>query len=135
MHKIGKPLGSPAFLRLLSLTFCVSKLFVRIILSYLLFFLKSDLIPSPRRVDLRTLDQILYFSQFFTDEFNKLKASSRSDDLCYHQLLLSFWLCLASHHLPPTYFGWPTTLLCLMDSKFSNRHTSVVFQNFKSRFF
>ena len=37
IHKIGKPLDSPASLRPISLTFCVSKLFERIILPRLLF--------------------------------------------------------------------------------------------------
>ena len=38
IHKMGKPLNSPAFFRPISLTSCVSKLFERIILSHLLFF-------------------------------------------------------------------------------------------------
>ena len=42
-HKMGKPLDSPASFRPISLTSCVSKLFERIILSHLLFFL--ELIP------------------------------------------------------------------------------------------
>ena len=48
IHKMGKPLDSPASLRLISLTPCVSKLFERIILSRLLFFLESNSILSPR---------------------------------------------------------------------------------------
>ena len=38
IHKMGKPLNSPASFRPISLTSCVSKLFERIILSRLLFF-------------------------------------------------------------------------------------------------
>ena len=38
IHEMGKPLDSPASLRPISLTHCVSKLFERIILSRLLFF-------------------------------------------------------------------------------------------------
>ena len=37
IHKMGKPLDSPASFRPISLTYCVSKLFERIILSRLLF--------------------------------------------------------------------------------------------------
>ena len=64
IHKIGKPLDSPAFFRPISLTSCVSKLYERIILSRLLFFLESNSILSPRQAGFRpgrsTLNQILY---------------------------------------------------------------------------
>ena len=65
IHKMGKPLDSPASFRPISLTFCVSKLFERIILSRLLFFLESNSILSPRQAGFHsgrsTLDQTLYF--------------------------------------------------------------------------
>ena len=47
IHKMGKPLDSPASFRSISLTSCVSKLFECIILSRLLFFLESNSILSP----------------------------------------------------------------------------------------
>ena len=66
IHKMGKPLDSPASFRPISLTSCISKLFERIILSCLLFFLESNSILSPHQADfhpgLSTLDQILYLS-------------------------------------------------------------------------
>ena len=66
IHKMGKPLDSPASFRPISLTSCVSKFFERIILSRLLFFLESNSILSPRQAGFRpgrsTLDQILYLS-------------------------------------------------------------------------
>ena len=66
IHKMGKPLDSPASFRPISLTSCVSKLFERIMLSRLLFFLKSNSILSPRQAGFppgrSTLDQILYLS-------------------------------------------------------------------------
>ena len=49
IYKMGKPLDSPAFLRPIFFTSCVSKLFERIILSRLLFFLESNSILSPPR--------------------------------------------------------------------------------------
>ena len=49
IHKIGKPLDSPASFRPISLTSCASKLFERIILCCLLFFLESNSILSPRQ--------------------------------------------------------------------------------------
>ena len=82
IHKMGKPLDSPASFRPISLTSCVSKLFERIILSRLLFFLESNSIFSPRQAGFRpgrsTLDQILYFSQSISDGFNKPRPGSRT---------------------------------------------------------
>ena len=46
IHKMGKPLDSPASFRPISLKCCVSKLFESIILSRLLFFLESNSILS-----------------------------------------------------------------------------------------
>ena len=75
IHKMAKPLGSPA-------SSCVSKLFERIILSHLLFFLESNSILSPRQAGFRpgrpTLDQILYLSQSISDGFNKPRPGSRT---------------------------------------------------------
>ena len=53
IHKMGKPLDSSASFRPISLTSCVSKLFERIILSRLLFFLESNSILSPRQAGFR----------------------------------------------------------------------------------
>ena len=82
IHTMGKPLDSPASFRPISLTSCVSKLFERIILSRLLFFLESNSILSPRQAGFRpgrsTLDQILYLSQSISDGFNKSKSGSRT---------------------------------------------------------
>ena len=50
---MGKLLDSPASFRPNSLTFCVSKLFKRIILSHLLFFLESNSILSRRQDGIR----------------------------------------------------------------------------------
>ena len=82
IHKIGKPLDSPASFQPISLTSCVSKPFERIILSRLLFFLESNSILSPRHAGFRpgrsTLDQILYLSQSISDGFNKPRPGSRT---------------------------------------------------------
>ena len=82
IHKMGKPLDSPAFFRPISLTFSVSKLFERIILSRLLFFLESNSILSPRQAGFRprrsTLDQLLYLSQSISNGFNKPRPGSRT---------------------------------------------------------
>ena len=82
IHKMGKPLDCSAFFRPISLTSCVSKLFERIILSCLLFILKSNSILSPSQAGFRpgrsTLNQILYLSQSISDGFNKPRRGSRT---------------------------------------------------------
>ena len=82
IHKMGKPLDFPASFRPISLTSCVSKLFERIILSRLLFFLEYNSIFFPRQTGFRpgqsTLDQILYFTQSISDGFNKPRPSYRT---------------------------------------------------------
>ena len=80
---MGKPLDSPASFRPISLTSCVSKLFERIILFRLLFFLESNSILSPLQAGFRpgrsTLDQILYLSQSISDGLtNPGRALERS---------------------------------------------------------
>ena len=81
IHKMGKPLDSPASFRPISLTSCVPKLFERIILSRLLFFLESNSILSSRQAGFRpsrsTLDQILYLSQSILDGLNKPRPGFR----------------------------------------------------------
>ena len=54
IHKMGKPLDSPASFQPISLTSCVSKLFERIVLSRLLFFLECNFILSPRLAGFRS---------------------------------------------------------------------------------
>ena len=77
IQKIGRLLDSRVSFRHVSFTFCVSKLFERIIQSRLLFFLKSSSILSPRHAGFRpgpsTVDLILFFSQSISDRFNKPK--------------------------------------------------------------
>ena len=92
IHKMGKPLDSPVSFRPISLTFCVSKLFERIILSRLLFFLESNSILSPRQAGFRpgrsTLDQILYLSQSISDRYQD-RALGRSSLLLISRKLLT----------------------------------------------
>ena len=79
IHKMGKPLDSPASFRFISLTSCVSKLFEHIILSRLLFFLESNSILSPRQAGsaLDGLHSIKFcnLSQSISDWFNKPRRS------------------------------------------------------------
>ena len=121
IHKMGKPLDSPASFRPISLTSCVSKLFERIILSRLLFFLESNSILSPRQAGFRpgrsTLDQILYLSQSISDGFNKPRPGSRTI-LSTIDFSKAFDSCLASRPFLLTDFGWPPSLLCSLDSIF-----------------
>ena len=139
MHKMGKPLDSPASFRPISLTSCVSKLFERIILSRLLFFLESNSILSPRRARFRpgrsALDQTLCLSQSISDGFDKPRPGSRvilsavdfseAFDSVWHPALFHK---LISAGLPPCFARWTQSFLF-------DRRASVVFQNHKSRSF
>ena len=136
---MGKPLDSPASFRPISLTSCVSKLFERIILSRLLFFLESNSILSPRQAGFRpgrsTLDQILYLSQSISDGFNKPRPGSRTilSTIDFSKAFDSVWHPALFHKLisaglRPCFARWTQSFL-------SDRRASVVYQNHKSRSF
>ena len=120
IHKVGKPLDSPASFRPISLTSFVSKLFERIILFCLLFFLESNSILSPRQASFHpgwsTLDQILYLSQSISDGFNKPRPGSRtilstidfSKAFDWHPALFHK---LISAGLPPCFARWIQSFL------------------------
>ena len=139
IHKMGKPLDSPASFRPISLISCVSKLFERIILSRPLFFLGSNSILSPRQAGFRpgrsTLDQILYLSQSISDGFNKPRPGSRTilSTIDFSKAFDSVWHPALFHKLisaglPPCFAHWTQSFL-------SDRRASVVFQNHKNRSF
>ena len=122
IHQMGKPFDSPASFQPISLISCVSKLFERIILSRLLFFLESNSILSPCQARFRpgqsTLDQILYLSQSISDEFNKPRPGSRTilSTIDFSKAFDSIWYPALFHKLLS---GWPPSLLCSLDSIFS----------------
>ena len=140
IHKMLKPLDSPVSFRPISLTSCISKLFERIILSRLLFFLESNSILSPRQSGSRprrfTLDQILYLSQSISDGFNKPRPSSRTilSTIDFFNALDSVWHPALFHSpfpsagLPPCFARWTQSFL-------SDRRACVVYQNHKNRSF
>ena len=116
IHKMGKPLNSPASFRPISLTFWISKLFEHIILSHLLFFLESNSILSPRQASFHpgrsTLDQILFLSQFVSDGFNKPRPGSQTilSTIDFLKGLDSVWHPALFHKLisagiPPCFAG------------------------------
>ena len=139
IHKMGKPLDSPASFRPISLTSCVSKLFERNILSRFLLFLESNSILSPRQAGFRpgrsTLDHILYLSQSISDGFNKPRPGSRTilSTIDFSKAFDSVWHPALFHKLisaglPPCFARWTQSFL-------SDRRACVVFQNHKSRSF
>ena len=139
IHKMAKPFDSPASFRPISLTSCVSKLFERIILSRLLFFLESNSVLSPRQAGFRpgqsTLDQILYLSQSISDGFNKPRPGSRTilSTIDFSKAFDSVWHPALFHKLisaglPPCFARWTQSFLF-------DRRASVVYQNHKSRSF
>ena len=121
IHKMETPLDSPASFRPISLTSCVSKLFERIILSRLLFFVESTSILSPRQFGFRpgrsTLDQILYLSQSISDRFNKPRPGSWTilATIDFSKAFDSVWHPALFHKL--TSAGLPLPL-CWLDSIF-----------------
>ena len=139
IHKMGKPLDSPASFRPISLTSCVSKLFERIILSRLLFFLESDSILSPRQAGFRpgrsTLDQILFLSQSISDGSNKPRPGSRTilSTIDFFKAFDSVWHPALFHKL--ILAGFPRCFARWIQSFLSDRRACVVFQNHKSRSF
>ena len=139
IHKMGKPLDSPASFRSISLTSCVSKLFERIILFRLLFFLESNSILSPHQAGFRpvrsTLHQILFLSQSISDGFNKLRPGSWTilSTIDFSKTFDSVWHPALFHKLIlagflPCFARWTQSFL-------SNKSASVVYQNHKSRSF
>ena len=139
IHKMGKPLDFPAFFRPISLTSCVSKLFERIILSHLLFFLESNSILSPRQAGFRpgrsTLDQILFLSQSISDEFNKPRPGSRTilSTIDFSKAFDSVWHPALFHKLISA--GLRLCFARWTQSFLSDRRACVVFQNHKCRSF
>ena len=136
IHKMGKPLHSPASLRSISLTSCISKLFQRIILSRLLFFLESNSIFSPRQasfcLERSTLDQILFLFQSISDGFNKPRPGSRSIFFIidFSKAFDSVWHPTLFHKLISA--GLPPCFACWTQSFLSDRRACVVYQNHKS---
>ena len=139
IHKMGKPLDSPASFRPISLTSCISKRFERIILSRLLFFLESNSILSPRQAGFHhgwsTLDQILYSFQSISDGFNKPRPGFRKilSTIDFFKAFDPVWHPALFHKLisagfPPCFARWAQSFL-------SDRRACVVFQNHKSHYF
>ena len=139
IHKIGKLLDCPASFRPISLTSCISKLFERIILSRLLFFLESNSILSPHHTGFRpgrsTLDQILYLSQSISNGFKKPRLGSRTilSTIDFSKAFDSVWHPTLFHKLISA--GFPPCFARLTPSFLSDRCASVVYQNHRSRCF
>ena len=139
IHKMEKPLDTPASFWPISLTSCVSKLFQHIILSRLLFLLVSNSILSPYQAGFRPgrsiLDQIRYLSQSILDGFNKSRPGSRTilSTIDFSKAFDSVWHPALFHKLisaglPPCFARWTQSFL-------SDRRACVVYQNHKSRSF
>ena len=125
--------------RPISLTSCVSKLFERIILYHLLFFLESDFILSHRQAGFRhgrsTLDQILYLSQSISNGFNKPRSGSRTilPTIDFYKAFDSVWHPALFHKLISA--GLPSCFARWTPSFLSDRRACVIYQNHKSRSF
>ena len=139
IHKMGKPLDSPASFQPISLTSCVLKLFEHILLSRLLFFLESNSILSSCQASFcpgrSTLDQILYLSQSISDGLNKPRLGSQTilSTIDFSKALDSVWHPALLHKLISA--GLPPCFACWTPSFLSDRRACVVFQNHKSHSF
>jgi len=75
IHKPGKPADSPAIYLPISLTSCISKLFERLILNRLCYYLEYKNLISPTQAGFRsgrsTIDQVLLLSQCIWDGFQR----------------------------------------------------------------
>ena len=120
IHKIGKPLNSPASFRPISLTSCVSKLFERIILSRLLFFLESNSILSPR-LAVSALDSLhlikfcIFLSPFRMGLTNPGRGLERS---CLLSIFLQHLTLSGISPFSTNLFRLAFSLLCSLDSIF-----------------
>ena len=136
---MGKPLDSPASFRPISLTSCVSKLFERINLFRVLFFLESNSILSPRQAGFRpgrsTLDQILYLSQSISDGFNKPRPGSLTilSIIDFSKAFDSVWYPVLCHKLISA--GLPSCFARWTQSFLFDRRAFVVYHKNKSRCF
>ena len=136
IHKMGKPLDSPASFRPISLN---SSVFERIRLSRPLFFLESNSILFPRQAGFRpgrsTLDQILFLSQSISDGFNKPRPGSRAilSTIDFSKAFDSVWHPALYHKLISA--GLPSCFARWVQSFLSDRHACMVYQNHKSRSF
>ena len=130
IHKMGKPLDSPASFQLISLTPCISKLFECIILSRLLFFLESNSIFSYCHAGFRpersTLDQVLYLSQSISDGFNKPRPGSWMilSTIDILKAFNSVWHPALFHKLIST--GLPSCFACWTQSFLSDSFDSTL---------
>ena len=131
IHKMEKPLDSPASFRPISLTSCISNLFKRIILFRLLVFLESNSILSLSPGQ-STLDQILLLSQSILNRFNKPRPGSRTilSTIDFSKAFDSVWHPTLFHKLiltglPPCFARWTQSFL-------SDRCACKVFRNHRS---
>ena len=126
--KPGKPSDSPSSYRPISLTLCTSKLFERMVLGRLTYFLELHDILSPVQAGFRpgrsTVDQVLLLSQSIADSFHQSKPGARTVlatvdfakafDSVWHSALLSKLLSL---DLPLCFVEWIRSYLSDRRSK------------------
>ena len=122
IHKPGKPTSSPSSFRPISFTSCIAKLFERLILSRLTFYLESNHLLSTCQAGFRpgrsSLDQILTLSQSIWDGFQRKKPPdqtilasvdfSKAFDSVWHSALFHKLLSLK---LPPCFVLWVRSFL------------------------
>ena len=110
----------PSSFHLISLTFCVSKLFEHMFLARLLNFLETNFILSPSQTDFR-------LANFLWIRFCFFPSPSQTTSTNQNLLTKSTWtLCIFPRvltlsgipHSIITFCCWPSFLLCSLDSIF-----------------
>ena len=135
--KPRKPSDSPSSYRPISLTSCTSKLFERMVLGRLTYFLELQNILSPVQAGFRpgrsTVDQVLLLSQSIADSFHQSKPGARTVlatvdfakafDSVWHSALLSKLLSL---DLPLCFVEWIRSSQIAVRKSVSVIHTVVL---------
>ena len=138
IHKMGKPLDSPAFFRPISLTSCVSKLFDASF--YPVYFFFWNLIPFslPARPvsaldGLHLIKFCSFLSPFRMGLTNPDRALGQSSTIDFSKAFDSVWHPALYHKLISA--GLPPCLARWTQSFLSDRRACVVYQNHKSSSF
>ena len=137
MHRMGKPLDSPASFRPVSLASYVSGLFERIVLSGLLFFLGFGSVLSLRQAGFRpgrfALDRVLCLSQSISDRFGRPGPGSRTvlSTIDFSRVFDSVWHPALFHGmisvgLHPCFARWTQSLFLMGALLWSIEVTGVV---------
>jgi len=140
-YKPSKTADSPASYRPISLTSCISKLFERLVLNRLCYYLKSSNLISPTQAGFRPGRSTVVRSSFpvpiyeFWDSFQKKRPPDRTvlATIDFYKAFDSVWHSVLFHNLLT--LGLPPCFVRLTRSFLSDRRAKVLFRVARSRSF